>query len=119
MGPGNRGRGEVTLALSSFTPYAVGPGRARSTARYALFLESISRPELASPLAHGRATILAWGSQWLALLGPPQPDEHSGRLADYLDGVILIQLAFPGPSFDPVPAIRDFLTGLIAAQPDL
>lgn len=104
---------EVAKALTNFTRYAAGPGRARSTARYTLFLEAIARPELAPPLARGRAAIVEWGSQWLAQLGSSTPDEHCRRLTDYLDGVILHQLAFPNTTFDPAPGIHDFLAVLV------
>lgn len=105
--------GELAEALTRFTRYAVGPGRARSAARYALFLEAIARPELARPLSEGRAAIVAWGSMWLAQLGSAAPVEHCQRLADYMDGVILHQLAFPSARFEPGPGIRDLLGSLV------
>ena len=104
---------ELAAAMTGFTRHAVGPGRARSTARYNLFLEAISRPELARPLARGRATIVEWGSSWLAELGSATPEVHCRRLADYLDGVILHQLAFPSVDFDPAPGIQDFLAAVL------
>lgn len=104
---------EVAAALTGFTRHAVGPGRARSAARYTLFLEAIARPELARPLSEGRATIVNWGAGWLAQLGSSTPGEQCQRLVDYLDGVILHQLAFPSADFEPEPGIRDILSGLI------
>lgn len=100
---------EVAEALTSFARYAVGPGRARSTARYNLFLAAIAAPELAEPLARGRAEIVGWGSTLLAGLGSADPGVHCDRLVDYLDGVILHQLAFPSVGFDPAPGIEGFL----------
>lgn len=104
---------ELAEALTGFAHIAVGPGRARSCARYTLFVQAISRPELALPLAQGRETIMSWGRQWLAKLGSPTPEEHCRRLADYLDGIILHQLALPSATFDPEPGIRQFLVSMV------
>lgn len=104
---------DVVEALSNFAGYATGPGRARSTARYALFLEAVSRPELAVPLARGRAALVEIGSPWLAELGSMAPEEHCRQLTDYLDGVILHQLAFPSPDFAPELGIHSVLVGLL------
>lgn len=104
---------EVVEALSGFVRYATAPGRARSTARYTLFLEAVSRPELARPLARGRAALVETGSPWLAELGSTDPEEHCELLTDYLDGVILHQLAFPDPTFSPERGIHAVLSGIV------
>lgn len=109
---------ELAAALAGFAEHAVGPGRARSSARYTLFVEAIARPELAAPLARGRETIVGWGTQWLAQLGCPAPEEQCRRLADYLDGIILHQLALPRPTFQPTAAIRQFLVSLVGHHGD-
>ncbi|UNO39338.1 TetR/AcrR family transcriptional regulator [Streptomyces sp. MST-110588] len=105
---------ELAEALARFLTYATGPERARTAARYALFLESASRPELRAPLTRGRQTVLAWGSEWIRRFGSPTPERHCEILLDYLDGAALHQLAFPADDFDPLPGIRDLLRGLLA-----
>lgn len=104
---------ELAGALARFVAYSVGPARARTVARYSLFLEAVSRPELRQSLARTRADIHGWAVPWVRALESPTPVEHAELVADYLDGVILHQIAFPDPDADPFPAIRAVLVGLI------
>lgn len=103
----------LTQALSAFVSHALGPARARTAARYVLFLEAAAQPELRAPLARGRAEIHRWGMPWIERLGSPRPAEHTGLLLDYLDGLILHRLTFPQAGFDPAPGIRELLSGLV------
>ncbi|MFI9050963.1 TetR/AcrR family transcriptional regulator [Streptomyces sp. NPDC053427] len=105
--------GELADAMAAFARHATGPARARTAARFALFLESTARPELRAPLARGRQTVLAWGAEWVGRFGSAAPDRHGRILLDHLDGAILHQLAFPDEDFDPAPEIRELLGGLL------
>lgn len=107
---------ELAGALTGFVLHATGPGRARTAARYALFLEALGHPELRVSLARSRAMITDWGVHWIRQLGSPTPTEHCQLLLDYLDGLMLHQIAMPEPNFDPTPAIRTILAGLISQQ---
>ncbi|WP_411143806.1 TetR/AcrR family transcriptional regulator [Streptomyces sp. x-80] len=105
--------GELAEAMAAFVRHATGPGRARTAARFALFLESSARPELRAPLARGRQTVLAWSAERARRFGSPAPERHGRILLDHLDGVVLHQLSFPAADFDPAPDIRDLLRGLL------
>ncbi|WP_407549137.1 TetR/AcrR family transcriptional regulator [Streptomyces sp. Pv4-95] len=105
--------GELAEAMAAFARHTTGPGRARTAARFALFLESSARPELRAPLARGRETVLAWSAAWVRRFGSSDPERHGRILLDHLDGVVLHQLAFPDEDFDPAPDIRQLLTGLL------
>ena len=103
---------DLVTALASYVRHAIGPGRARTLARYGLFLEAASaRPELRKPLARSRAALLVWGAQWMRVLGSPDPEAHCGRMLDYLEGVIFHQMTFPERGFDPGSGICGILTG--------
>jgi DNA-binding transcriptional regulator YbjK len=102
----------LALALGAFVGHALGPARARTSARYVLFLEAAAKPELRESLAGSRAEIHRWGTPWIERLGSTRPAEHTDLVLDYLDGLILHQLAFPRAGFDPVPGIRELLAGL-------
>ncbi|MFH8590351.1 TetR/AcrR family transcriptional regulator [Streptomyces rimosus] len=109
---------ELAAAVTRFVRHATGPGRARTAARYALFLEASSRPELRPPLARGRAAVVGWATEWLRRFGSPEPRRHCEILLDYLDGVAFHQLAFPAEDFDPGPGIAELLNGLLGtAEP--
>ncbi|KAA2255944.1 TetR family transcriptional regulator [Solihabitans fulvus] len=103
---------ELVEAMATFVRQATGPGRARTTARYLLFLEASANPELREPLARSRAAIVDWGAPWLRLLGSPTPERHCVVLLDYLDGLVLHYIAMPGPAIDP-EGIRGVVAGLV------
>ncbi|MFJ6749060.1 TetR/AcrR family transcriptional regulator [Streptomyces sp. NPDC091266] len=105
--------GELADAMAAFARHATGPGRARTAARFALFLEAAARPELRAPLARGRQAVLAWSAEWVRRFGSRAPERHGRILLDHLDGVVLHQLAFPDDDFNPAPEIRELLAGLL------
>ncbi|MFJ4655400.1 TetR/AcrR family transcriptional regulator [Nocardia sp. NPDC088792] len=93
--------------------HALGPGRSRTTARYALFLEAATHPDLRAPLTAARQTITTWITPWLQTLGSPDPTIHCNILLDHTDGAILHQITWPDPNFNPTPGIRALLSGLL------
>jgi len=101
---------QLAEILADLARQAIGPGRTRVRARYALFLEAMTHPELAGQLATGRAEILDLGARWLARLDLPDPGERYARLIAHLDGIVLHQLTFPTDPFDPAPGFRALLT---------
>jgi DNA-binding transcriptional regulator YbjK len=107
-------RGALVEAMVGVVRYALGPGRSRTVARYSLFLEAAVRPELREPIATGRATVGSWIAPWLQTLGSTAPMDHCRVLLDHLDGLILHQITWPEPGFDPAPGIRALLSGLLS-----
>lgn len=108
------GTDELAQALAGYLRHALGPARARTAARFALFLEAAARPELRPSVGRTRAMVVEWGARWVSRLGSPAPASHTRLLLDYLDGVILHELAAPDPELDPLPALRDLLRRLAA-----
>jgi DNA-binding transcriptional regulator YbjK len=108
-----RDAGELAALLSRFVMYAIGPGRNRTLARYALCVEAASRPELQAELRRGNAEIVGWAAPWLRQIGSRDPDRDCRLMLDYLDGVMFHQLAFADPAFDPEPGIRLVLGSLV------
>lgn len=88
---------ELAKALIAYVGRALGPDRAMTVARYGLFIESALRPELRAPLAEAAAEVRRWGAEWLRTAGSADPEGDCAAVLDYLDGLILHQLAFPGP----------------------
>lgn len=105
--------GELADAVTQFLRYATGPERARTAARFALYLESMARPELRPTLTRGREAVVGWGADWLRRFGSPAPRRHCEILFDYMDGVAFHQIAFPAEDFDPGPGIHELLSGLL------
>lgn len=100
-------------ALAGVVRHALGSGRSRTAARYALFVEAAAHPQLRQPLASGRATIISWITPWLERLGSTDPHGHCQILLDHVDGLVLHQITWPGTEFDPTAGLRALLSGLI------
>ncbi|HEY2281571.1 MAG TPA: TetR family transcriptional regulator [Streptosporangiaceae bacterium] len=104
---------ELASALSTFARRATGPERALTVARYSLFLEAALRPSLQEQLGANARSIRRWAAPWLAGLGSADPERDAQLVLDQLDGIMLHQLAFPDPAFDPEPALIRLLTALL------
>jgi DNA-binding transcriptional regulator YbjK len=92
---------ELAAALAAFVRRATGPDRVMTVARYSLFVEAALRPELQQRLAETATAIRGWGARWLREAGSTDPDGHCHLLLDHLDGIMLHQIAFPEPDFEP------------------
>ncbi|MDG4832483.1 TetR/AcrR family transcriptional regulator [Solwaraspora sp. WMMD1047] len=110
---GSRPVAGLVPALVDFVRLALADGRDRTMARYALSLEAAVNPELAAELARGSAEIRSWATPWLRAAGSTDPDLHCRLMLDYLDGVLLHQLAYRDPDFDPRPGIETILRALL------
>ncbi len=111
--PAPTGRAAFARLLGRSLHAAATTDRTRTLARYALFLEAGVRPELREPLAAATGGLAAWGAQWLRELGSTRPERDSRLILEYMDGVLLHQIAAPDPRFDPVPALRRLLDALL------
>ncbi|MFE7302837.1 TetR/AcrR family transcriptional regulator [Streptomyces sp. NPDC057579] len=115
--PAPGGPGELAAALAAFARHAAGPGRARTAARFALVLESSSRPELRAPLGRGRQALLERSTEWVRRLGSGAPERHGRILVDHLEGVVMRQLTFPEGTFDPLEEMRALVGALLGGVP--
>lgn len=105
-------------AVGRFLRQMAGSERAATLARHALFVEAAVRPDLRARVAASRAELEPWGARWLAGLGSADPQRHFWLLMAYLDGALAHQLAAPDPEFDPAPAIRTLLRGMVCGCAD-
>lgn len=78
-----------------------GPYAVRTRARYALFLEANSDPELFTPMHAQREGIAAWTRALLVQLGAKHPDAALRAFMAFGDGIILHRL-----SVDPDAPVR-------------
>lgn len=78
-----------------------GPYAVRTRARYALFLEAASDPDLFAPLRAQREGIAAWTRALLVQLGAQHPDTALRAFMAFGDGLILHRL-----SVDPTAPVR-------------
>jgi DNA-binding transcriptional regulator YbjK len=107
--------GELAAALAAYVRRATGPDRAMTIARYSLFIEAARQPQLQQRLAETARTVRKWGAQWLRALGSTDPEGRCQLILDQLDGIMLHQLAFPDPSFNPDRAITILVGAIVTA----
>jgi DNA-binding transcriptional regulator YbjK len=107
---------ELAAALTLFLRDATGPGRPLTLARLAIFVEAGLRPGLQDQLAGSAAEIRRWGARWLRGVGSARPEADAQVVLDLLDGVILHQIAFPDPAFDPSARLTALIDLLVGAQ---
>lgn len=79
-----------------------GPHAVRTRARYALFLEAATDPDLFAPLHAQRAGMAAWARGLLVELGAQHPDAALPAFMAFGDGIILHRL-----TVDPHAPVRD------------
>lgn len=88
--------------FSSAIELLTGPHAARTRARYALFLEAASDPELFAPLRVQREGLEAWSRSLLVSLGAKNPDVAVHAFMAFGDGIVLHRL-----SVDPDAPVRE------------
>jgi DNA-binding transcriptional regulator YbjK len=79
-----------------------GPHAVRTRARYALFLEAASDPELFAPLHAQRVAMATWARRLLVTLGAEHPDAALHAFMAFSDGIVLHRL-----SVDPEAPVRE------------
>jgi DNA-binding transcriptional regulator YbjK len=92
--------------------FLLGPGRAQSIARHAIFLEAAWRPDLREALL--AATTPFWDvlAHRLQELGAASPADGARTLLACIDGVILDQLIRPQDDFDAGSVLRPVVVAL-------
>lgn len=102
---------QLVAGIALFARHAVHTDRARTLARYALFLEAQTNPALLDSMRRGHQRLIAWAA---TLLGPFDADATVAKIiADYLDGLVMHQLFTPAADFDPTPAVDRTVRALL------
>ncbi len=97
---------ELATALVAYVRRALGPERTVTVARYTLFLEAAVRPELREPLALSAQQLREWATAWVRDVGSTDPGADCVAILDYLDGLLLHQITFPGVLDDVEAAVE-------------
>jgi len=91
-----------------------GPYAVRTRARYALFLEAASDPELFAPLRAQREGFAAWSLNLLVTLGARHPDTALHAFMAFGDGFILHRITID-PDAPIRPSVEAAIRGCLAA----
>ncbi|MFF2272266.1 TetR/AcrR family transcriptional regulator [Agromyces sp. NPDC058136] len=89
-----------------------GPLAARTRARYSLWLELGSDPELGAPLRRQRLEFERWTESLLGAIGMPNPATATKTVMALGDGLVLHRLAVD-PGLDPRPLIERAIRSLM------
>jgi DNA-binding transcriptional regulator YbjK len=93
-----------------------GPERTLTLARRAIFVEATVHPELRQVVRAKRVELQSWGAEWLRRLGSTDPVRHFWTLMALIDGLLAHQYTTPDPDFDPTPAVRELLRGMLTSS---
>lgn len=104
---------ELVDALSGFIAVQTGPLAGRTRARYALFLEGNSDPELLAPLLQQRAAYVEWTTALLAGIGAAHPEGAARTLMATGEGLVFHRL-----TIDPDAEIRPVIERAVRACMD-
>lgn len=99
-------------APAAFVRFSTRPDRARTSARYALFVVVSVTPGLDVKIGSARRALVEWGADMLERVGSKNPASDAVVITDYLDGLILHQLTVPDLDFDPTAGITAVLRAL-------
>lgn len=99
--------------LCAMAELQTGPFATRTRARYALFLEVASDPELGAPLRRQRHEFERWTEQVMTAAGIPDPVPAARALMALGDGLLLHRLTVD-PTLDIRPAVERAVHALMA-----
>jgi DNA-binding transcriptional regulator YbjK len=112
---------EMALLMAKAARDATGPHRSLTLARYAILVEAAHRPALRARLADTAARVTTWHATWMRAVGSTTPERDTRIVANFVTGVVLQQLSFPNPAFDPTGLLTDLIESLLrvpAAPPE-
>lgn len=103
---------ELARALATFAHDATGPQRTLTLARYAILVEAAHRPALRAQLTATGGRVTAWFTNWLRIVGSTDPERDTPIVMNAFTGLVLHQLAYPRPAFDPAGQLTVLLKAL-------
>ncbi len=106
---------ELGRAIAGWVQEATGARRALTLSRYAVLVEAGHNAKIRHQLAETGSRVNAWFANWLRLIGSGDTGRDVHVLGNYITGLMLHQLAMPGPGFDPADKITALLESLVQA----
>lgn len=108
---------ELAEAMTRFIHESLSSQRPLTLARYATLVEAAVRPSLRPRLMATGTRVSQYFTNWLRIVGVPDPEAALPIVANYLVGLVLHQLAYPRPDFDPRPGLEHLLGALMEPSP--
>jgi AcrR family transcriptional regulator len=108
---------EFAQALVAFAYDATGPHRTLTLARYAVLVEAAIHPPLRAQLSATGARVNAWFVNWLRIAGSTNPAYDAPIIMNHWTGLVLHQLAYPDPAFNPSAELTTLVTTIVRTRP--
>lgn len=108
---------ELARALTAFARDSTGPQRTLTLARYAILVEAGIHPPLRAQLTITGGRVRAWFTNWLRVVGSTDPERDAPIIMNHWTGLVLHQLAYPDPAFDPSAQLAALVTTLVRPRP--
>ncbi len=61
--------------------------------------------------------VNAWFTNWLRIAGSTDPERDAPIVLNHWTGIVLHQLAYPDPAFDPSAQIAALVTTIVRPRP--
>jgi AcrR family transcriptional regulator len=114
---------ELVAVLARFAQDSAGPNRTLTLARYAILVEAAIHPPLRAQLILTGGRVRAYFTNWLRVAGSTDPERDAPIIMNHGVGLVLHQLAYPDPAFDPSASIAALVSALMGTEephgPDL
>lgn len=106
---------ELVSALAAFVRTSVEHQKALTLARYTVLVEAAVRPPLRAQLMATGGRVSRYFTNWLRTTGIEDAESAMPIVANYIVGLVLHQMAYPDPAFDPAPGLRLLIHSLMPA----
>jgi AcrR family transcriptional regulator len=104
---------ELTEALAKLAHDATGAHRTLTLARYVILVEAAQRPRLRAQLTVTGGRVRAWFVHWMRVAGAADPERDTPIVQNHYTGLVLHQLAYPDPAFDPAAQLGPLIDALV------
>ncbi|WP_155391576.1 TetR/AcrR family transcriptional regulator [Catellatospora paridis] len=106
---------ELAEVLAAFAHQATGPHRTLTLARYAVLVEAAHRPQLRPQLAAVGGRVRAYFLTWMRVAGSTDLERDAPIIMNCWTGLVLHQLSYPNPEFDPLAQLGPLVAALLPA----
>jgi DNA-binding transcriptional regulator YbjK len=93
---------EMAAAMVALARDMTGPNRTLALARYAILVEAANQPQLRDAFLAVGARVSAYFTNWVKVIGSPEPERDAPLIMNHWTGLVLHQLAIPDPAFEAV-----------------
>jgi DNA-binding transcriptional regulator YbjK len=107
---------ELAELLADVAHRMTGPQRGQTLARYAVLVEAAHRPQLQVQLTATGGRVRSYFLAWLRVVGAADLERDAPIIMNCFTGLVLHQLSYPKPDFDPLGQLGPLVAALIPGR---